>query len=100
MEQSTPFQNSSKDPQLWEMAQRRAGFKSHVASYLMVNVFLWILWYFTGDDTSSRHVPWPLYPTLGWGIGLVFHYIRAYVFPRQNLVEKEYRKLVQENSRH
>ncbi|MER3498208.1 MAG: hypothetical protein C4308_05985 [Chitinophagaceae bacterium] len=28
----------------------------------------------------------------GWGIGLVFHYLSAYVFPQSNSIEKEYEK--------
>ncbi|MEJ7737678.1 MAG: 2TM domain-containing protein [Chitinophagaceae bacterium] len=99
MELTTSFQNSNKDPQLWAMAQRRAGFKTNVVSYLAVNAFLWMLWYFTGASTGRHQVPWPLYPTLGWGIGLVIHYIRAYVYPRQDLAEREYQKLMQQNNR-
>jgi hypothetical protein len=88
-----------KDPQLWEIARLRAGFNSHVMTYLVVNTFLWFVWYFTGPDTGRFHTPWPLYPALGWGVGLIFHYLRAYVFPGHNRVEKEYEKLVKENNR-
>ncbi len=30
---------------------------------------------------------------LGWGIGLTFSYLDAYVLSRQNVVEKEWEKL-------
>jgi hypothetical protein len=33
---------------------------------------------------------------VGWGIGLFFHWMGAYVFPRENSVEREYEKLKQQ----
>jgi hypothetical protein len=84
-----------KDPELWDLAQRRASFKSHLLTYLIVNAFLWGIWYFSMPHQNDlRHsYPWPIWPTLGWGIGLAFHYVGAYVFPKSNSVENEYEKL-------
>lgn len=89
-----------KDPVLWEIAQKRAGFKSHAVSYVIVNAFLWGIWFLSAehrhmnfDDFGWGHFPWPLWPTLGWGIGLAFHFAGAYIFPRANSVEREYEKL-------
>ncbi|MEP7238263.1 MAG: 2TM domain-containing protein [Ferruginibacter sp.] len=90
-----------KDPALWEIAQKRAGFKKHAVTYLIVNVFLWAVWFlssshyeqFDVDNIKWGHFPWPLWTTLGWGIGLAFHFAGAYVFPRANSVESEYEKL-------
>jgi hypothetical protein len=87
---STP---EGKDPQLWEIAQKRASFKSHLATYIVINAFFWILWYFTGQNRSTGGIPWPLWPAMGWGIGLFFHWMSAYVFHRANAVENEYDKL-------
>jgi lipopolysaccharide export LptBFGC system permease protein LptF len=81
-----------KDPQLWYIAQRRASFKYHLATYIIVNIFFWVLWYFSGSY-SPEGWPWPVWPMLGWGIGLFFHYLGAYVFPKENSVEREYEKL-------
>ena len=90
-----------KDPVLWEIAQKRAGFKKHLVSYLIVNAFLWAVWLFSSSDYGDfemhnmrwAHFPWPIWTTLGWGIGLAFHFAGAYVFPRSNSVETEYQKL-------
>lgn len=90
-----------KDPELWELAQKRAGFKSHAFVYLIVNAFLWGIWLFTGNqrhgininEWDTRHYPWPIWTTLGWGIGLAFHFAGVYIFPKANSVEKEYEKL-------
>lgn len=84
-----------KDPQLWQLARKRASFKSHLLTYLIVNAGLWIIWYFTGARTYGGFVPWPAWSMFGWGIGLVSHYISAYVSTGENTVEKEYEKLKQ-----
>jgi hypothetical protein len=91
---NTPNQ---KDPQLWELAQRRASFKYHLATYLIINIFFWILWYLNGRHTTHQGWPWPVWPMLGWGIGLAFHFLGAYVVPKDNLAEKEYQKLKNKN---
>ena len=83
-----------KDPELWELAQKRAGFKSHFIAYVIVNAFLWAMWYFSGQRIyHGSAIPWPLWTTLGWGIGLAFHFAGAYIFPKGNSVEREYQKL-------
>jgi hypothetical protein len=83
-----------KDPQLWEIARKRVGFKYHLASYIIVNSFLWIVWAFSGREYSGGYeLPWPLWPMIGWGIGLAFHFLGAYVFPKSNSVDREYEKL-------
>jgi hypothetical protein len=88
-----------KDPQLWEIAQRRAGFKSHLATYIVINIFLWGIWFFTNQERDRNGLPWAVWPTLGWGIGIVFHYLGAYVFPKSNSVEREYEKLKNEKEK-
>lgn len=93
--QSTP---QDKDPQLWDLAKRRASFKAHVATYIIVNLFLWAIWYFT-DGRTHGALPWPAWSTLGWGIGLAFHYVGAYVTPKgTNAIDKEYERLVRETT--
>lgn len=88
-----------KDPQLWELARRRASFKSHLVTYLLVNGGLWLLWYFTGGRTYGTGIPWPAWSTFGWGIGLVSHYVGAYHATGVNAVEKEYDRLTQNHSK-
>ena len=83
-----------KDPELWEIAKKRAGFKSHLTAYIIVNIFLWAMWYFSGQRIyNGSDFPWPLWTTLGWGIGLAFHFAGTYIFPKANSVEREYQKL-------
>ena len=84
----------NKDPELWELAQKRASFKSHLTVYIIMNVFFWMVWYFTGQRyPGAIRFPWPIWPMMGWGIGLFFHFMGAYVYPKNNSVEREYQKL-------
>lgn len=90
--QPTP---QGKDPQLWMLAKRRASFKRHLATYVVINVFLWVLWTLTGADRDGSGIPWPAWTTFGWGIGLLFHYLGTY--SKSNDVEREYDKLQKQN---
>ncbi len=74
--------------QLWQQAKARADFKTHLTVYLIINGVLWLIWLFSSGTHSH---PWPVWPTLGWGIGLLFNYLDVYKF--RNTVEKEYEKL-------
>src|SRR5688500_18175135 len=53
--------NNDRDPKLWRIAKKRAGFKAHLATYLTVNIFLWALWYLTayGKGLEYSIMPWP-----------------------------------------
>jgi hypothetical protein len=88
---STP---EGKDPELWRLAQARASFKSHITIYLVMVAVFWTIWFLTGAHTYGRGFPWPVWPTFGWGIGVLFHYIGAYRDPKNNPAENEYQKLV------
>ena len=82
-----------RDPQLWDLARRRASFRSHLATYLIIIGFLWVLWFITGARVYGRSgIPWPVWASLGWGIGLAFHYYNAFG-GGSDAVEREYHKL-------
>lgn len=86
---------NEKDPHLWEIAKRRASFKYHLISYILLNAFFWMIWFFSGQRSYHNDgLPWPVWPMMGWGIGLLFHFLGAYVFPKENAAEREYEKLI------
>lgn len=87
-----------KDPELWEIAQKRASFKLHLTVYIIMNIFLWLLWYFTGQHASGNGFPWPVWASFGWGIGLFFHFLGAYIYPKNYSIEREYQKLKSKQS--
>jgi hypothetical protein len=53
----------------------KAGFRANLFSYIMVITMLWIICFATG---SYKHHLWAIYPTLGWGLGLIGHYAAAF----------------------
>ena len=83
---------TEKDKELWKIARKRVGFKRHLFTYLIVNAFLWCLW-LMGNKNGHTTIPWPLWSTVGWGIGLGFDYVNSYLLNRNDSVEKEYTKL-------
>lgn len=83
--------NEPKDEVLWQIAKERVGFKRSLLSYVFVNLFLIGVWYF-GSKKNLDYF-WPIWPILGWGLGLVFQYLKAYQGNRINDVENEYQKL-------
>jgi|TARA_B110000240_G_scaffold197708_1_gene253982 hypothetical protein len=46
--------------------------------------FLWVLNWFTTDDTW-----WAIWPTMGWGVGLAIHGFNAYFLNEEFLIEAE-----------
>lgn len=68
----------SQDPvvehDLRQRAEKRLKAKrdlgAHVLAYVLVNAFLVVIWFMTsGGDRFF----WPVFPILGWGIGLAFN---------------------------
>jgi hypothetical protein len=49
------------------------GFRIHFGVYAAVQVLLFTIWAFTPH--AHEAMPWFLYPLLGWGVGVVAHYI-------------------------
>jgi len=84
----------NKDEKLWKIAKRRAEFKKHLLTYIVVNIFLWAIWLVNGIYRGSFSYIWPVWVSFGWGIGLVFNYIGAYTGFKETMTEKEYQKLI------
>lgn len=49
----------------------RRDFYGHLVTYLVINAFLWGLWALT---TGFDSYPWPIWVSLGWGIGVVLNW--------------------------
>lgn len=79
-----------KDEVLWQIAKERVGFKWSLLSYIFVNLFLTGIWFYSSRDLGHF---WPIWPILGWGIGLAFQYTKAYYGNQINSIENEYQKL-------
>jgi len=84
------------DVELRRLAIRRAdmklAFRSHLMAYVLVNAGL-VAIYLT---TSVGDYFWPIWPMLGWGIGLGAHAATVYMNGegmRDRLIEEELEKL-------
>ena len=53
--------------------KKQGDFKIHLFMYLMVNAFLVVIWAMTGAAFF-----WPVFPIIGWGIGVVANAWDAY----------------------
>lgn len=74
-----------------ELAQARYWFRWHPPIYVLVNIGLVVLWWYTGMGFF-----WPVFPMFFWGIGVVAHYLGAYRTVGRRWVERETEKILQE----
>ena len=72
-----------------KQAKREAAFRRHLASFVVVNAFLFAL----NILTSPGHL-WAVYPLLGWGIGLANHAFQTYGWGGGDWVEQRTRELL------
>jgi phosphotransferase system glucose/maltose/N-acetylglucosamine-specific IIC component len=91
------------EEEIYEEAKKRVedkkGFYTHLIVYVLVNIFLVIIW----AVTTPGGYPWFIWPIIGWGVGLVFHFFATFVFNRktgweERELEKEVQKLKREQS--
>ena len=84
-----------RDPYLWQKAKARAKFQAHLLSFLSVNAMLWVIWALTAAPRSHRSdIPWPLWVTAFWGLGLVARGVAAYGgFSYEQRAQREYDRL-------
>ncbi|MEO8612787.1 MAG: protein kinase [Chloroflexota bacterium] len=63
--------------------KERQGLLSHGVSFISVNLVLWLIWFFSSQSDLSGWLggraelplPWPIFVTFFWGIGMVAHYV-------------------------
>lgn len=88
------------DERLWRIAKKRASFKRSLTAYILVNLFLWAIWWLTiGRENGFTNLlnAWPIWPTLGWGLGIAFQYFDAYGDgDKQSATQREYERLKQQ----
>ena len=73
-------------------ADMRIAFRSHLVAYVIVNAGLTAIYIMT----SFGHYFWPIWPMLGWGIGLGAHASAVYMDGeglRDRMIEEELEKL-------
>ena len=85
------------DDDLHRLAVRRAdmrlAFRSHLMAYVIVNAGLVAIYFLTGDLGDYF---WPMWPMLGWGIGVGAHAASVYMDGegmRDRMIAEEIEKL-------
>jgi len=77
--------------------RQRLGFYWHAASYVIVNGFLITIYLLTSLAADGLYYPWFIWPMMAWGVGLVFHFLSAFVFTgtydQQKMIEAEMRRM-------
>jgi hypothetical protein len=82
------------DDELREQAARqlkkRHDFHGHLLVYVLVNAFLVTIWFVLSPDGFF----WPVFPLVGWGIGVVMNAWDVYARPvREDDIDREVRRL-------
>ncbi len=75
--------------------KERRDFYGHLAAYVGVNILLVFIWAFA----SGGGYPWFLWPLVCWGVFVLLHYLRVFVFERKGdraAIEKEAEKIRKE----
>lgn len=86
MEASADTEQEIRD-QAIERLKKRRDFKAHLLMYVTVNAFLVVIW-----AVSDAGFFWPIFPILGWGIGVVAN---AWdVYGRKPISDEEIRREV------
>ena len=57
-----------------ERLEAKREFSEHVVTYVVVNALILVIWAFV----AGRGFFWPMFPLLGWGLGLVMHGWKVY----------------------
>lgn len=97
------FMNKANDPNhqddyLWKVAKKRVALRKSFYYYVVVNLFLWLVWFATTKNYTAEF-PWPLYPTLGWGLAVAIQYFNICFAATKDPVTTEYEKLKQKEKR-
>lgn len=69
MSQPPPIDESALRRRAEQRLAAKRGLMAHVLAYVLVNGSFVTIWYATNPDAFF----WPMFPILGWGIGLVFN---------------------------
>jgi hypothetical protein len=66
--------------------RQQQGYRIHLTAYVLVNALLIGIWLAVGIG-AGEWFPWPIFPLLGWGVGLYFH--RRAVFGPPSITEAD-----------
>ncbi len=50
--------------------KRKREFRISIGVFLLVNALLWIIWLLSDERGDANGIPWPLWVTAFWGLGM------------------------------
>ncbi|RPH93688.1 MAG: hypothetical protein EHM72_16135 [Calditrichaeota bacterium] len=76
-----------------EIVEAKKGFYIHFIIYVIMSGVMYLVWRFTW--TGYR---WYIWPILGWGVGVLFHFLAVFFFSESSdwdkkAIEKEVERL-------
>jgi hypothetical protein len=77
--------SASTEQQIIEKAKRAIGFRIHLVIFVLLMPVNWLAWWFT----NTTYI-WPIWPTLGWSTGMLFHWLAAFHVDKFFHYTKEY----------
>ncbi|MBP2833802.1 2TM domain-containing protein [Aquimarina sp. U1-2] len=80
--------NSFIAQQIYEKARRRVGFRIHFIAFIIGVLINWVVW----AVYPTVHI-WPIWPTLGWSIGITAHYLGVFYPGKVFSIEKEINRI-------
>jgi hypothetical protein len=95
----TPLSSEEIERLAQKRASAKMGWYIHAVVYVVVNAFLFFSWHL-----GYRARPWNAYPALGWGLGLVLHFISVFLMGkgssfREQMVQRERERLERRRDR-
>jgi hypothetical protein len=66
--------------------KKRRDFAAHLVTYVLINLVVWGIWLVIGLSSHSWW-PWPVFVTLGWGVGIALNAWDVYM--RQPITEDD-----------
>ena len=83
------------EQQIYEAAKHRVAFRIHFMAYLIGVSINWVVW----AVYPTPHI-WPIWPTLGWSIGITAHYLGVF-YPGQIFsIDREVQKITRKERNH
>lgn len=58
------------------IVKEKRGFYIHFIIYILVNIGIYAQWWYL---TGGEGFAWPITTTIGWGIGIIAHFIVVFV---------------------
>jgi 2TM domain-containing protein len=94
-EDAMSYEPSTQEPDLRAAALTRLGkkreFLRHLTVYVVVNGALTLIWLLTMPGGFY----WPMFPLVGWGVGVVFHALDVFApaQPSEEQIQREMNRL-------